>query len=236
MIAVIFRNIPAVPPPPPVVPPPVPVVSLSPALAIALVRSEEESRPTEELPIVPPTPDSGRVVVVTAPLALSRRLDPAAVLTQQVGGTDAVGAISGTLFADLNGDGIFGPDKPPLAGRLVFLDLNNNGILDDGEPVTVTNSNGEYTFSGLPLQTYQVRQLLPRGDVQTLPAESQPWEVRLDNSRHDAGGRNFGNLNVPLRATPAPVPATPGTSGDRPTGPPSNSDEDDGGDQTDDGE
>ena len=170
---------------------------------------EEELTPEdlEELPVVPPEQETIPVVVVTSPsVALVRRANPAASLTQQLGGTQAVGAISGRLFADLAGDGVFSAEKPALEGRLVFLDLNNNGVLDEGEPTTVTNANGDYSFSGLPLRTYQVRQVLSRGDVQTLPSESQPWEVRLDNSRHDAGGRNFGNLNVPLRSPPGAAP------------------------------
>ena len=65
----------------------------------------------------------------------------------------------------------------------------------------MTDENGEYTFSGLRLRTYQVRQLMVRGDTQTLPAENGAYEVRLDAVRHDVGGRDFGSLSAPQRET-----------------------------------
>jgi hypothetical protein len=247
IIAVIFRNVPVVPPPvvpPPVVPPPLPPPppssppprpSQEPAIAIALLQTQEEDETPEAIPIVPPSPEVVIEVVRTQQTAaIPKRADLAAVLVEQVGGNNAVGTISGQLFSDLNGDGIFGPDKPALAGRLVFLDLNNNGVIDEGEPVTVTNSNGEYSFSGLSLQTYQVRQLLPRGDTQTLPAENHAWEVRLDNSQHDVGGRNFGNLYVPLRVKPTPLRTVPGSSPSPPATPQLDSDDYDDGDEAED--
>jgi len=36
--------------------------------------------------------------------------------------------------------------KGPLKGANVFLDLNNNGILDTGEPFTTTGEDGSYSF------------------------------------------------------------------------------------------
>jgi hypothetical protein len=225
VIAVIFRSVsvplPAPPVVPPVAPPALPLVvppvpTTDPALAIAFLSSQnngkqEEQDRAQEFPLVPPLPESA-VGVSTSSLAVPAvppRSSAAATLIQQLGGTQSVGAISGRLFADLNGDGTFDPGKPPLAGRLVFLDLNGNGILDEGEPVATTNSNGEYSFTSLPLQTYQVRQLLSSGDVQTLPPENRAYEVRLDNTRHDVGGRNFGDLYSPRRTAPAPVPSVP---------------------------
>jgi hypothetical protein len=221
IIADIFRY-PTVTVPPPVAPPPAtpPVVArtLDPSISIALSQEQqqEENERFEEIPIIPPLPASDlNTVVLLQTAAVPVHDDPAAVLIQQVGGTQAHGSISGRLFADLTGDGVFSQDKPPLAGRLVFLDLNNNGQLDEGEPVSITNSNGEYSFTGLTFQTYQVRQLLVRGDSQTLPTDNGAWEVHLDNSRHDASGRNFGNLNSPLRVNPRPAPA----GSDRPAAP-----------------
>ena len=37
--------------------------------------------------------------------------------------------------------------KGPLSGATVFLDLNDNGVLDAGEPNTTSGSNGGYTLS-----------------------------------------------------------------------------------------
>jgi hypothetical protein len=40
-----------------------------------------------------------------------------------------------------------------------------------------------------------------------MPPENGGYEVRLDNVRHDVGGRDFGSLFLQRRATPALVPA-----------------------------
>jgi hypothetical protein len=234
IIAIIFRNLP--PPPPPILPPviaPNPVVITLPngdqAESIALSQSMEQHPPNPVVvrPVVPPLPDTIPVVVLPAllPPAL-RRANPAATLIEQVGGTPAVGVISGRLFADLTGDGADDPRKPPLEGRLVYLDLNANGQLDEGEPVAVTDANGEYFFSSLPLQNFQVRQVLPGGDLQTLPRDNAAYEVRLDAARHDVAGRDFGNLALPRRAGPAgPAAPLPAPSG--PTAAPTGGAEDD---------
>lgn len=239
VIAVIFHDFPPAPPlptPPAVVTPAAaPVTNTAdPTAATAYMQGEQKSENEDEpVVVVPPEPE---LPVVVNPIRQTPQVPVrdrlALALIQEVGGTAAVGAISGKLFADLNGDGLFEEGKPPLAGRTVFLDLNNNGILDEGEPVAVTNENGEYSFSGLSLRTYQVRQLLVSGDVQTMPAENNPYEVRLDGSRHDVGGKDFGNLytprrNAPGRVVPVPLPAPAGGS---PPGPSGFFEDDDGGD------
>ncbi|AFY50369.1 RHS repeat-associated core domain protein [Nostoc sp. PCC 7524] len=67
----------------------------------------------------------------------------------------------------------------------VYLDLNNNGQLDGGEPVQITQKDtGEstlgttryqFTFDGLEPGTYVVRQVVPSGYVQTLPSGNTSW-------------------------------------------------------------
>ncbi len=51
------------------------------------------------------------------------------------------GFIGGQLWNDYNGDGVRDEGEPPLAGWTVYLDQNNNGVLDDG-PTTVESSGG----------------------------------------------------------------------------------------------
>ena len=61
--------------------------------------------------------------------------------------------IHGTKFEDLDGDGVWdkeGPGaEPGLPGVTVFLDLDQDGRLDEGEPSTVTAADGSYSFTGL---------------------------------------------------------------------------------------
>ena len=55
-------------------------------------------------------------------------------------------------------------------GVPVYLDLDQNGALDPGEPTTTTNSSGQYSFTNLLPGTYQVRELRPDSTNQTSPA------------------------------------------------------------------
>src|SRR5262249_43487707 len=78
-------------------------------------------------------------------------------------------SISGFKFNDLNDTGVEDPGEPGLAGGSIFLDLDGNGVLDPGEPSTVTDANGNFTFTGLAPGTYLVREVVPAGFVQTTP-------------------------------------------------------------------
>ena len=78
-------------------------------------------------------------------------------------------AISGTLFQDANSNYVQDSTEPGLAARAVYLDINDNSILDAGEPVTITSDQGVYAFTGLDEGAYTVRQVLPGGESQTFP-------------------------------------------------------------------
>ena len=49
-----------------------------------------------------------------------------------------VGSISGTIFQDNNGTGVYGAGDVPLAGVQVYVDANGNGVLDIGGVQTQT--------------------------------------------------------------------------------------------------
>lgn len=88
----------------------------------------------------------------------------------------AGGNIVGTVWEDLNQDGIRATDPvtgaftdPGLAGWTVFLDMkpdgggSRNGIPDPGEPTTETDALGGYSFLNLPSDDYEVTEVLPDG-------------------------------------------------------------------------
>mgnify|MGYP002623110063 FL=1 len=81
--------------------------------------------------------------------------------------------IAGTIFHDLDGDGIFEPGagETPIAAAGVYLDLNTNGQFDSAsEPLTTTNVDGYYEFAELEAGTYTVRQVPSPGRSQLFPA------------------------------------------------------------------
>ena len=56
----------------------------------------------------------------------------------QVTAVDSPGEIRGLKWDDLDGDGQRDAGEPGMDGVTIYLDLNENDVLDDGEPSTVT--------------------------------------------------------------------------------------------------
>lgn len=83
----------------------------------------------------------------------------------------AAATISGTVFNDLNGDGVKAAGEGFLAGRIVFLDLDNNSALSVGEPSTTTDASGKFVFTTVLSGQYVVRLAVDPNYTQTLPAD-----------------------------------------------------------------
>ena len=88
--------------------------------------------------------------------------------------------IQGTKWNDLDGDSTRDAGEPGLAGWTIYLDLNNNGQLNGGEPSRVTDGSGNYEFTGLAAGTYNVREVMQTGWTQTFP------DTHNDSSADDA--------------------------------------------------
>ncbi len=78
--------------------------------------------------------------------------------------------IRGSKWNDLDGDGVWDAGEPALAGATVYLDANNNGVLDAGEISTTTAADGSYAFTGLAPGNYTVAEVVPTGWKQTYPS------------------------------------------------------------------
>ncbi len=81
--------------------------------------------------------------------------------------------IHGQKFSDLNGNGIWDQGELGLNGWTIFLDTNQNGVLD-GEEQSVQTKNddgqdGWYVFHGLPAGTYRICEVQQGGWNQTYP-------------------------------------------------------------------
>jgi hypothetical protein len=120
-----------------------------------------------------------------------------------------LGSISGTKFADYNGNGLRDEGEPGLSGWTIEI-YDENGLLD----FTVTNENGEYGWYEVNPGQYYVREVQVDGWTQTVPLEEcwlpdgqplgpcctidvGPQEVLI--------GVNFGNFQgvaVPLDVKP----------------------------------
>jgi CSLREA domain-containing protein len=104
------------------------------------------------------------------------------------------GEIRGTVFDDVEANGIRDATDPGLEGWLVYLDLSGNGQLDADEPQTLTDSLGNYQFENLPgYANYLVRVDPPS---QWQPVVPDPIDGPLREVFVDAGtlvnGADFG--------------------------------------------
>ena len=85
--------------------------------------------------------------------------------------------MTGCKFYDKNGNGIRDPGEIGLSGVTIYGDLNNNGILDAGEPSTVTDATGCYSlnfpYNGSVYITH-IREVVPPGMTPTTPSSLAP--------------------------------------------------------------
>jgi uncharacterized delta-60 repeat protein len=87
--------------------------------------------------------------------------------------TDVPGpAIRGTVYGDWNDNGVVdsGETSP---GVQVYLDSNHNDAPDSGEPVTTSDTTGQYKFADLALGTYDVREAVPSGYLALSPSAAE---------------------------------------------------------------
>src|SRR5205823_13469521 len=102
-----------------------------------------------------------------------------------------------------------------LAGVTLYLDLNNNGQFDPGEPTTVSalddpstpdeDETGRYCFTNLTAGTKIVRELLPNGFAAIYPSTTNGGYVTNSHSAFTSG-LDFGNTrrsDVSLSISPS---------------------------------
>src|SRR5262249_5181760 len=63
--------------------------------------------------------------------------------------TNTGGLISGNAFDDTDNNGARGANDTPLSGITVYLDQNNNGVLDGPDISALTDTAGNYSFTSL---------------------------------------------------------------------------------------
>jgi FG-GAP repeat len=87
----------------------------------------------------------------------ANQTEPDIYYEQQIWGiaNDAT-TVSGSIFLDVDGDGVddgAGEAGVPYVGVRVWNDISNNGVIDIGTDTivagTMTNSSGDYTFTGI---------------------------------------------------------------------------------------
>ncbi|HSD56990.1 MAG TPA: PT domain-containing protein [Methanotrichaceae archaeon] len=82
------------------------------------------------------------------------------------GATDGNLSISGAKALDINSNGLRDPSDPVLEGYIIYIYKNNDSQWQQNEVYVRTNKNGEYSFSNISRDTYVIRELPSRGQVQ----------------------------------------------------------------------
>lgn len=117
------------------------------------------------------------------------------------------GSIRGSVWNDTNADGIRQTDavtgaftEPGLAGWTVFLDTNNNQVLDGVEVSTLTDVAGNYGFISLPAGSYRVTEVLPsKWNVSPTFDSKQTVDVFPGEGSTASDFANFTVLNGSVR-------------------------------------
>ncbi|MFH0749833.1 MAG: SdrD B-like domain-containing protein [Candidatus Gottesmanbacteria bacterium] len=113
--------------------------------------------------------------------------------------------ISGTKYNDLNGNGSRDPDELGLENWTIFIDYNNNGILEGGEPSTITDADGNYEFSNLTADSYTIAEDLMPGWGQTQPTAGHydiDVHTQVTSTRNDFGNQMRGSITIRKDAVP----------------------------------
>lgn len=79
-------------------------------------------------------------------------------------------SISGTLFNDVDPDGTKQSTEPALQSATAYVDANDNGQLDSGEPFATSNSAGAYTIRNISTVGSVKVRTLKAGWIATAPA------------------------------------------------------------------
>ena len=116
------------------------------------------------------------------------------------------GRIYGTVWEDVNQDGVRDAWEPTLAGAKVYLYKGGNTLI----AMRVTSSDGYYEFSALDPDTYRLVEEDPQGYTSSTPNQ-------IDNIIIQAGAAvrlDFGDYPIP---TPTPTPTHTPTPTNTPT-------------------
>ena len=91
-------------------------------------------------------------------------------LIGEVQGVGGSGTVAGTVFVDFNNNGKPDPGEPPVPNAQVYVDVNNNEIRDAGEEPVTTDEKGRYTIEGVPEGfSFSIRMVLGQSDRQVTP-------------------------------------------------------------------
>jgi protocatechuate 3,4-dioxygenase beta subunit len=100
------------------------------------------------------------------------------------------GGIAGRVWNDANGDGFINSGETVRANVRVWLDKDHDGVFDSNEPSKLTDSGGNYQFTGLTAGSYRVRQVGISGYRISSPSSGY-YDLSIGSTIQS--GKNFGD-------------------------------------------
>ncbi len=113
------------------------------------------------------------------------------------------GTVSGVVFNDLNDDGVQDDGEAGLQGWVVQL-YNGSTLVATS---SLTDSNGDYSISGVASGTYTLREVLKAGYSQTAPSAPGTDSVTITNGGNVTSD-NFGDI-LPVLTGVSVTPVSP---------------------------
>jgi len=119
------------------------------------------------------------------------------------------GSIAVKIFNDLNRNSTQTPDEPGVQNVSVYVDSNNDGVFNIGEPSGFTEQNGNVVFGGLAPGSYRIRFVTPTGferidassdQVNVSAGATSPVTIALA-LRGGTGGGGIGSGTSSVRGT-----------------------------------
>jgi hypothetical protein len=98
--------------------------------------------------------------------------------------------VTRTVYMDADADGGRGPLEPGLPRWHVYIDQNRNGLFDDGEASTLTNTAGRYALDLPSTGSFQIR-VIPQDRYDPTSPGAGYRGVTL-SAGEVAEARNFG--------------------------------------------
>ncbi|HSX09117.1 MAG TPA: VWA domain-containing protein, partial [Candidatus Saccharimonadales bacterium] len=112
------------------------------------------------------------------------------------------GSISGTVFSDLSGNGVFDPGDPGVPG--VVINLIPSGSSTPSQSIS-SSSDGTYSMQNVCNGAYTLTQTLPTNWIQTLPVGGSGYSISMTNGVAIID-KNFGEKENLPTATPTQAP------------------------------
>ncbi|MHB1349491.1 MAG: SdrD B-like domain-containing protein [Desulfobulbaceae bacterium] len=101
--------------------------------------------------------------------------------------------IAGLVWDDASGNRVREPAENGISGITVFLDGNNNGLLDPGEKATLTDAAGTYAFAGLEHGAFSIQtDDTPLRNAYIRTTERNPIHIALEPGQiYDGAGFGY---------------------------------------------